>query len=258
MKLTVLISTLNEGILGLEKVVAIVHPQVCYLVIHQNLERISIPEFLNRTDIEVITSYTKGLSKSRNLGIKHCKTPYALIADDDVRYFEDSFDTIIKTFENRADLDLAMFKIKTPPGDPEYKKYPENAYVLKEESHIFSSIEIAFRLSSIRQHKIKFDRRFGLGSYIPRGEELFFVLDTISKKLHCMYFPYFIVEHPYESSGKTRPKGLRRKFDNGAVEERLHRFSFGKIKWKFYRESLMNNMVYILGALFIRCTRFLR
>lgn len=257
-KLTVLISTLNEGINGLDRVVAIKHPLVCYLVIHQNKNNIPIPDFLNRADIEVITSKTTGLSKSRNLGIKHCKTSYALIADDDVSYFENTFDMIISVFENDTSLDLAMFKIKTSSGEPDYKKYPENIQVLMEESHVFSSIEIALRVSSIRKNKIKFDRRFGLGSYVPRGEELFFVLDCISKRLLCMYFPYFIVQHPFESSGKRKVQGLKRHFYRGAVEERMKKFSFKNIKWKRYKESIINNLVYISGVIFIKCSGFLK
>lgn len=257
-KLTVLISTLNEGILGLQKTIAIRHPQVCYLIIHQNLEQIPVPEFLKRDDIQIITSTSRGLSRSRNLGLKNCKTPYALIADDDVAYFKNSFDTIITSFEDNPELDLAMFKIKTPRGEKEYKNYPEHTHVLKEKSHPFSSIEMALRISSIRKNKIKFDRRFGLGAFVPRAEEAIFVMDCISINLLCMYFPYFIVEHPYESSGKNRSSGNKKYFDQGAVEERLKQFHFKNIRWKSYRASIVKNLIYISGAMFIKFTFFVK
>jgi hypothetical protein len=71
----------------------------------------------------------------------------ALIADDDLFYFEDTFDTILDTFRTHKEIDLAFFKTKTPDGESEYKKYPlvEKSYT-RWKGYAPSSIEMAFRV----------------------------------------------------------------------------------------------------------------
>lgn len=44
--LTLIISTLNEGILRMENAVKVVHPQIKYLIIHQNNGKKELPHFL--------------------------------------------------------------------------------------------------------------------------------------------------------------------------------------------------------------------
>jgi len=220
-KLTVLISTLNSGIEKLKTVVAIENEFVQYLVIQQinDNKRYEVPIFLQRKDIEVIQIEGKGLSKSRNAAIQNCKTKYALIADDDLTYFNNSFEIILTKFQQNSDLALAAFKIKTPENNPKYKKYPDFSYNIKENRHWLSSAEIAFDVEKIRAANIKFDERFGLCADIPRGEEQIFVKDVINNNLQAIYFPEEIVLHNFESSGK-KMTSKKYYFCEGAIQSR--------------------------------------
>ena len=100
--LTIIISTLNERILNIEKAISLIHPQINYLIIHQNKKAIKTPEFLKREDIRIINTLSKGLSKSRNIGLKNCKTEYAIIGDDDVEYIEDGIIKILDIIKTSA------------------------------------------------------------------------------------------------------------------------------------------------------------
>src|SRR5690606_31354900 len=96
MIINVLISTLDEGINGISQVLLEQRSDVHYTVIHQITDRdIIVPhELASRSDVLIIRSHEKGLSKSRNLALKHAKGDVGLLADDDVRYTDETFDII--------------------------------------------------------------------------------------------------------------------------------------------------------------------
>ncbi|MGV0923053.1 glycosyltransferase [Empedobacter tilapiae] len=252
--LTIIISTLNNGILGLEKTIKFKHPEILYLVIHQNHTDTAIPLFLKRDDIQVIQSDTKGLSKSRNTGIKNCTTEYALIADDDVEYIESGLLEVLNIIKTEKP-DFATFKIKTFEKEQEYKNYPQVKYQISiSPLHWFSSIEILFNVNLIKDYKIKFDERFGLGTYLKKGEEEIFINDIISEGLEGYYYPIYVVQHPYESSGKKKISEKFKFFYLGAFYERVKKKQSIKYvttnKMRYYKTKI----AYFFGKLYIRYT----
>jgi len=172
---------------------------------------------LNRKDITIIESQTKGLSKSRNIALLNCKTEYALIADDDIEYITEGLEKVIKIIQNESP-DFATFKIKTYEGQPEYKDYPKEKKCIDENYEGWlSSIEILLNIDKIKTKRIKFDQRFGLGTLLKKGEENILIYDLLTNGLKGIYYPIYIVKHPFESSGKK------------ATSERLHYFLKGCI-----------------------------
>lgn len=221
--LTIVISTWEEGILNLEKTVRIKHPDVCYIIVHQTQQNPFKPSHLaNRRDVEVISSSTKGLSRSRNIGLKHCKTKYALLADDDVEYSEEGINQLLHSITIHRP-DFALFKIQTNPGEPEYKVYPTESYQVKELQHWVSSIEIAVNVTKLKKLQIAFDERFGLGTSLNRGEEEIFIHDLITNGLTGIYFPFYLVKHPYMSSGKEERTTEEQWFVQGALDQRMNK-----------------------------------
>jgi glycosyltransferase involved in cell wall biosynthesis len=209
MNVSVLISTIDHGI---KRVISILQPElpnVKYIISHQyrNEKYKTIPGALNRKDVYVSHIPGKGLSRNRNNAIKLADGDVAIIADDDVKYLSDSFQTIAEVFKNDPELGVACFKIKTPENEAPYKKYPSQSYRLKKRKHHpISSIEIAFRVKRIKEKDILFDERFGLGSpSVPAGEESVFIHDCIAKNLKVVYFPFFIVEHTLDNAIRRLP-----------------------------------------------------
>lgn len=207
MKLNVLISTLNEGIHHTSGVFLAPMEDVHYSVVHQITasEHETSDDYFGRSDVTLIKSHTRGLSKSRNIAIQHAVGDIGIFADDDVRYKPEYFREIVNAFQKHPELAVAAFRIKTGKGEPSYKKYHDTELLLTPPfPHFISSVETTFRIKTIREHKIQYDERFGLGSgLIPSGEEGIFINDCLKKGLQIRYFPAYIVEHPYESSGKT-------------------------------------------------------
>jgi len=226
MKINILICTIDDGIQNVFKMLEPFNEAVEYRISHQYRdERFKpIPENLRRKDITISQIAGKGLSRNRNNTLKMADGDIALIADDDVKYFPDSFKIITETFIKDPQLDVACFKIKTYEGEPEFKDYPKDECVLKKHHHHYiSSIEIAFRVESIKAKQIRFDERFGLGSEkIPDAEEIVFIKDCIRSGLKVKYFPKYMVQHPFENSARnfSRFSG-KRNWVKGAYHARV-------------------------------------
>ncbi len=207
MNLNILICTLDEGIKKANKILHPLRSDVKYIVSHQYRDEKHkvIPKELQREDIIVSQIPGVGLSRNRNNALRLADGDIALIADDDVRYLPEAFDLIREVFEKNTDVDVALFKIKTPEGEPEYKKYPEGEYCLNEtRKHYISSIEIAFKIKAIKEANIVFDSKYGLGNNsFNRGEEEILLIDCFKAKLNVKYFPNYTVLHQPMSSAKS-------------------------------------------------------
>lgn len=228
MKLNILISTHNNKVANVSSLLLPYREDVSYIVSYQynNEESLSfIPKEFKRDDVMFLPMQELGLCKNRNNALLHADGDIALIADDDVIYTNEYIDKVIEVFTQNPSTDVALFKIKTRDDDPPMKRYPltQGRYkVIK--GYYPSSIEMAFRVSSVKG-KIFFDERFGLGSeYLNSGEEEVFIKDCMKNSLRLDFFPYYIVEHPYQSTGKNLylPKSLR---SRGAVSSYLHGYS---------------------------------
>ncbi|MBN3518680.1 hypothetical protein JYB62_01595 [Algoriphagus lutimaris] len=155
------------------------------------------------------------------------KADLVLIADDDVDFCEKFDVKIKKAFQEFPDADIITFKILTPTGE-NYKNYPESSYRHTRKS-IFtvSSVEIVFKLESLKKAGIKFDERFGLGASYPSGEETIFLNDAMNKGLNIYFVPEYIVVHPLESSGKILDTKYYK--SKGALIKRLYGYSFNLV-----------------------------
>ena len=199
--LDIAISTYKpEGIKRVENMLLSPQPGVRYIISWQEHKNTAIPDNLHkRDDVEIYRLDVKGLSNNRNNAIEHCSADIILIADDDLQYETDAFIKIIKTFESLPQLDLALFK-----ADYSRKKnYPEHSCRIKlpfPKNYYVSSIEIAFRRSSLKD--LRFWSQLGLGNdLLGCGEDEFFVISAVNRKLDCRFINETICSHPGETTG---------------------------------------------------------
>lgn len=210
----ILISTINGGIESVKNILLEPREDVEYIVSHQyTSERFKkIPAALLREDVIISQIPGKGLSKSRNHAISLATGDIGIIADDDVTYCDSYIDIVKDTFLSNPSLDVALFKIKTGNGEPEYKNYPKVSLEYTKNLFFISSIEIAFNIKKIKEAGLQFDERFGAGQELIIGyEEMIFVEDCLKAGLSVVFIPEFIVEHPYMSTSKTIPRFDKRK-----------------------------------------------
>ncbi len=237
MTINILIATIDAGIENVPAVLLEPTPDLKYIVSHQVTAEAyrAIPLDLKREDVIVSQIEGRGLSRNRNNALALADGDIALLADDDLRYRPEYLQAVKAAFLADQDLVLACFKIATPAGEPDYKDYAAEPYLLNRESHHYiSSLEIAFRVEPIRAYGIRFDERFGLGSeLVQSGEEAVFIFDCIRAGLKVKYIPAYVVEHPVASRTKQiNEYATERTIFKGAYDAR--RYGWRALPAAFY------------------------
>lgn len=201
------------------------------LIINQTNDNHIIEDKLNNN--RMINYKEIGLSKSRNRCLENATGEICIISDDDVQYVPEYKEIIINEFEKNPQADIITFKIKTPEGEM-FKNYSNEEFNHNKRTILkVSSIEVAFRLESIKNKNIKFDELFGLGSTYTSGEENIFLMDCIKNNLNIKYVPQIIAIHDKESSGKIlNEKAI---YSKGALFYRL-----------FGIKSLILNLLFVI------------
>lgn len=173
---------------------------------HHDLKKLQIL-VVNQTDFEpllsdfpnirVINTDEKGLSNSRNLGIKNARTEIVLLTDDDVVFDKVFLETVLDGFSLHKNATAIKFRTKGLDGNY-FKKYSEKPRTQLSDLDILStmSIELVYNLKHIKSKGLKFNILFGLGTDFPLGEEQLFLKLLKNKGLEVAYFPKTIVFHP--------------------------------------------------------------
>lgn len=224
--LELLISTINEGIRRVPEMLLPERKDVRYLVSWQQTGtvRVELPEELvpkRRKDVRVLTLQGRGLAANRNHALKHAEGDILLLADDDTRYENAYFDTILRTFLRYPKADFICFRAVDGQGRF-LKRYAEKPYTYasRPKGTYISSVEIAFRR---KLNLPLFDERFGLGAkYLACGEEEVFLHDAFAKGLKIIYIPETVVRTDANTTGKRFQTLAAVRRSKGAVLCHLH------------------------------------
>lgn len=202
-KLQVLIST--HAAQGLEKVACQSLPSVEgveYIVSCQS-EPMDIPQALDRNDVKVVFTPSIGLSNNRNNALRHATAPYALIADNDLRFYPEGLKGVIAAFEAHPETDIAAFRLDSP--SPRVYPPAERDLFSPYRNYWPCSAELAVRPASLRGKGLWFNPEMGLGSpKMHSGEESLLLLAAKRKGLNGRFFPITVCEHPEASTGTAR------------------------------------------------------
>lgn len=197
---SIIVSSLNDGVFGL--LGREWDSSFGLVLVHQITNGVEYDySELIRAGFMVVTERQAGLSRSRNIGIRHCQTEYALLMDDDViiDWIEiRSYASVVSS--TLPDVSLHMHKVSGALSE----KYPKEAGVVRQYGLAsFSSVDICLRVDRVRAEGLVFDERFGLGTSLPSGEEFIFLVDCSRKGLRILFQPFSLSNHPGESSGTS-------------------------------------------------------
>lgn len=185
MKLQVLVSTMNQNDYSLVSKMNINSEAI---IINQCGYKLEEETYHSGCRIKWINTDKIGLSSSRNDAINSSDGDICVLADDDLIYTSDYKDVIIDEFDNNLEADILVFQVEgiEEPYKTYYKGQRRINFI---NSMKVSSVEIAFRLDSIKKAGIHFDELFGAGSRYFMGEENIFLNDCLKKKLKIVYIP---------------------------------------------------------------------
>ncbi len=195
----VLICSIDKGIVRILDVLGEPLEDIHYIISYQYTDERYldlIPKRLReRPDVELYIYKGSGLSANRNLALEKATADIVIYSEDDSHIEPQSFDAIIRTFEEHPEIDVAFFQASTYTGKP-LKDYPKEAFRITEipESYSISIIEMAARRDKI-QGVLRFDERFGLGTkFLTCGEEEIWLHDALKAGLRIHYFPIRVIE----------------------------------------------------------------
>lgn len=197
MKLQVLISTMHQKNYNLIEKMNI---QSDALVVNQcSIDSSDEFEFRGNK-INWYDCQSRGLSRSRNKAISMAESDICLVSDDDIVYIDNYKDVIIDQFNKNPKADVIAFQVEGI--GKEFKKYSSSPISINYITSMkISSVEIAFKLDSIKKNELQFNELFGSGSHYIMGEENIFLFECLRRKLNIIYVPIKIADlHQGEST----------------------------------------------------------
>jgi len=149
------------------------------------------------SNIRVINSFDKGLSKNRNIAIRNANKPICLLVDDDVVFIEGFEKSILKA---HSEYLYPIITFQTLTTDNElYWDYPHTPRLHNEFiSEKTLSIEITFKKDKLRD--LYFDELFGLGAKFEDGENYVFLTEAKKKGIELWFVNKTISIHKPNSS----------------------------------------------------------
>ena len=143
----------------------------------------------NGKSVCVVTTNERGLSNSRNTLLAHAKGDIVILGDDDL-YYLGRYDKIIEdAYHQYPDADIIAFSFTQEMGKDTRRQFskPKKLNILGIGK--IASVEITFKLESIKEKGLQFDSLLGLGAKFGSGEENAFLADALKAGLVIRYIP---------------------------------------------------------------------
>lgn len=187
MKLEVLISCMHQKNL---EIIKRSHFTTDVLMINQTDSKSQTTFQDGHHIVRKIDTTERGLSRSRNMALKHAVGDICLICDDDEIMGDCYEQIIIQAFERHPNADIIAFELKNKVTRLRPKEQP----IGRLRSLKLASYQLALRRQRILSAGVWFDPLMGAGSGNGAGEENKFLLDCIGNGLRIYYVPEIIGE----------------------------------------------------------------
>lgn len=230
-KLEVLISCMNQKNAEVAENTNLHTPA---LMINQcNADRMETYQ-VNGYPVRLISTEERGLSNSRNMAIANAVGTIGLIADDDEHLSDTYAETILNAYERFPDADIICFRMANQPS----RLKQTEQKLTKWTALRIASWQITFRISSVKDHNLKFDPYLGAGSGNGASEEVKFLRDCIQAGLNAYYVPEDIgtVGNDYYETADGAASSWFRGFDQKFFYQRgiVNRYVYGLPVAVFY------------------------
>ncbi|MDO4618045.1 MAG: glycosyltransferase family A protein [Clostridia bacterium] len=183
MNIQVLVSTMHQKDYSL---VGKMNIKTDAVIVNQS-DRDEFSSFQNNgREIKWITLNERGVGRSRNTAILRSDADILLFADDDIVYFDDYEEKVLKFFRDNPKTDLAVFNFESQnPDRPE--AIVDGDYILKWYNCLkFGAFRIAVRREALERANVTFSLLFGGGAKYQSGEDNLFIVRCLKNGLSGM------------------------------------------------------------------------
>lgn len=138
--------------------------------------------------LSFVSTTTRGLSRSRNMCIDHCRADVCILSDDDETFVAGYADIVARAYGQYPDADVIAFQVENTGKT--YRAEP--ARVGRLGALRIQSPEITFRRRPVVEKGIRFDEQMGSGTGHGGGEENSFLYQCLRQGLCVRYVPAVI------------------------------------------------------------------
>lgn len=135
--------------------------------------------FHNGSKIQMLFLSSKGVGRNRNEVLMRANADVCVLADDDMRFFDNYEDLVVTWFERLPQADILIFNLEEVK--PRRHKFEEVQRINWLNYRKYGAARFAFRLRPILLNGIMFNMMFGGGCPYSCGEDTLF-LDMCLKK----------------------------------------------------------------------------
>ena len=133
-------------------------------------------EILVENDVKMITTTTRGVGLNRNIALLASDADILLFADDDVVYYDDMPQGVIRAFRENPKADVMIFGIDIlKNGQIIDRRHLTNRRVHVFNAMRFGTCRIAIRRKALLRANISFNQNFGGGCPFSSGEDSLFL-----------------------------------------------------------------------------------
>ncbi len=216
------------------------HSSCDVLVVNQNVKDTPLEKTIEKgLEISIKNTDEVGLSNSRNMLLKYATGDICILCDDDIIYRNGYREKILEAYSNYPKADIIVFCFSLDAEKNTRRPFAKPKKINMLSISKVASVEITFKLSSIKKAGLKFDTLLGLGAKFKSGEENAFLADALRAGLKIQYIPWTMC---YSLPDETREKwtsGFDKNYflSKGACYYRIYKnyyifFSFAFILFK--------------------------
>ena len=180
MKIEVLVSTMGQKSIDFYKKLNI--KSDC-LIINQTYHNSYDETYDKENKIRMISTNTRGLGRSRNLGLLNSKADVIVLCDDDEVFEDDYVEKIESEFKNHPDTDFFIMKTIIYQDNKEIIKVKNDEELKFFNSLKYGSVHFVFKREMVQKFNMSFSTYFGAGTENGSGEDSLFIRDGFKNKL---------------------------------------------------------------------------
>ena len=186
MKLEHLISTMHQKTL---KFTDNMRCKTDILLVNQTDEEFISEETNGIIRKRMISVLDRGLSNSRNMLIKNAKGDIGILGDDDLIYMDGYLEIIKNAYKKHQDADIIAFSFTQNMDVDTRRQFKKERQLNIFTISKISSVEITFKIKSIREKGLEYCPLLGLGAPFGACEENAFLADALRAGLKIWYVP---------------------------------------------------------------------
>jgi len=212
------------------------------IVVDQNSDKRLVPilqDFQERFPILHLKS-ERGLSRARNVGLKHIRSEIVAFPDDDCWYPENLLDSVVRFFEQNPNVDGLTGRSVDEEGKPSGGRWDTVAGLVNPFNIWRREVSITIFL---KKHVVErvgfFDEELGVGAGTLWGssEETDYLLRALELGFRIYYNPNLIVYHPQQVK-QYNSQAFNRAYSYGAGISRVlkkHRYPLWFVMYEWAR-----------------------